>query len=244
VNRKHNVLIFIPTYNERDNIERLYQEIKKLSHETNILFLDDNSPDGTGKIIDAIVAQDPSCSAIHRPGKMGLGTAHKEAFRFAHKHDFQYLLTMDADFTHHPHYIPALIAQREKADIVIGSRYTSGGQMHGWGKIRLPFTYFWRGMIKYGLGMPYDCTGAFRLYKVKQLKPELYDSLRSVGFSFCMESLYYLKKNGLQISEVPIRANNRVAGKSKLSTTIMSEVAGMYCKLLFDRIISIGAKKH
>lgn len=232
----NSLLIFIPTYNERGNVQKLYQALKKLPLELDILFCDDNSPDGTGKLIDDIIQQDKSVHVMHRPGKMGLGTAHKEGFDFAKKHGYEYLITMDADFTHDPSYIPALLAQKGSADIVIGSRYISGGKMEGWNKIRLPFTYFWRAMIKYGLGMPYDCTGAFRLYRVKILNFELYKQLTSQGFAFCMESLYRFKQFGAKIVEVPILARNRQEGISKLSTKIMSEVFLQYVRLLTDRL--------
>jgi dolichol-phosphate mannosyltransferase len=234
---KH-LLVCIPTYNERENVILLYDAIKKLPLDTHILFIDDNSPDGTGAVIKILVENDATTHAIHRPQKMGLGTAHKEAFDFAHANNYPYLLTMDADFTHHPSYIPELFAKKELGDIIIGSRYARGGGMSGWGTIRLPFTYFWRGMIKYGLGMPYDCTGAFRLYNVAFLKPTLYKPLKSHGFSFCMESLYYFKKAGARIAEVPIKAHNRIHGASKLSSSIMREVARMFFRLLGDRLRS------
>lgn len=232
------LLVFTPTYNERGNVQKLYQALKKLPFELDILFCDDNSPDGTGKLIDELIANDCSVHVIHRSSKMGLGTAHKEAFQFARNHGYDYLLTMDADFTHDPAYIPAMIEKKRGADIVIGSRYTSGGKMEGWNAIRLPFTYFWRGMIRYGLGMPYDCTGAFRLYSVSVLNPALYKTLKSQGFAFCMESLYRFKRNGARIVEVPILARSRTEGKSKLSIKIMAEVAKQYFCLLFDRLFS------
>jgi dolichol-phosphate mannosyltransferase len=236
------VLVFIPTYNERGNVQRLYQEIKKLPYDLDILFCDDNSPDRTGELIDSLIAADSSVKVIHRPSKMGLGTAHIEAFKYAREHAYDYLITMDADFTHNPSYIPALIMKKDRADIVIGSRYISGGKMEGWNKIRLPFTYFWRSMIKYGLGMPYDCTGAFRLYNVKILNPDLFKKLTSQGFAFCMESLYRFKHNGAQIVEVPILARNRQEGKSKLSGKIMREVAKKYFCLLADRLFFCDKK--
>ncbi len=236
------ILVFTPTYNERGNVQKLYQALKNLPYDLDILFCDDNSPDGTGKVIDELVAQDSCVHVIHRPSKMGLGTAHKEAFQFARNHGYDYLLTMDADFTHDPCYIPAMIAQKESADIVIGSRYTSGGKMEGWNKIRLPFTYFWRSMIKYGLSMPYDCTGAFRLYSVSILNPALYRTLKSQGFAFCMESLYRFKRSGAKIVEVPILARSRTEGKSKLSVKIMAEVAKQYFRLLWDRLFSKTTK--
>ncbi len=235
---QNTILVAIPTYNECQNVPLLYKALKELSIPVDILFIDDNSPDGTGAVIDTIKKKDSTVHVLHRPKKMGLGTAHVQAFNFARNRNYSYLLTMDADFTHNPLYIPTMLEKRDKADIVIGSRYTYGGGMSGWGKIRLPFTYFWRGMIKYGLGMPYDCTGAFRLYNISILKPEMYKHFTSHGFSFCMESLYHAKKAGATIIEVPIQAQNRIYGKSKLSVSIMAEVAGMFFKLLGNRIYS------
>jgi dolichol-phosphate mannosyltransferase len=230
---RNEVLIFIPTYNERENVSLLYDHIKKLPDTLDILFLDDNSPDGTGKIIDELAAHDKSVHVIHRPAKLGLGTAHIKGFEFARNHGYKFLITMDADFTHHPSYIPQLLEHRFHANIVIGSRYIQGGSMHGWGRIRLPFTYFWRNMIKRGLGMPYDCTTAFRLYNVECLKPHIYNSIQSKGFSFCMESLYAFHTTGISICEIPIQAHNRKYGKSKLSINIMREVLFTYLKLVF-----------
>ncbi len=236
------ILVFIPTYNERGNVKPLYQELKKAFSGIDILFCDDNSPDGTGDIIDELIKTDHCLKVMHRPGKMGLGTATIAGFKFAREHGYEYLITMDADFTHHPSYVPNLIAQKDKADIVIGSRYISGGKMQGWNAIRLPLTYFWRSMIKYGLGMPYDSTGAFRLYKVSILKPEIYNKLTSQGFSFGLEALYRFKQNGAGITEIPILAQQRTEGKSKLTVKIMSEFAKKYLSLVAERLFSFHKK--
>ena len=233
---RNETLVFIPTYNERDNVETLYKEIKKYKKDVDILFCEDNSPDGTGKKIDELAQKDPSVYVMHRPKKMGLGTAHIDAFEYARRHNYVYLVTMDADLTHDPKYIPTMFGKKDTADIIVGSRYMQGGGMTGWGKIRLPFTYFWRFVIKKGLGMPYDCTGAFRLYNVKSLKPEVYEKISSKGFSFCIESLYRLKESGLKISEIPIKARNRIHGQSKLSIGIMREAASTFFRLFFERI--------
>lgn len=230
------LLIFIPTYNERENVTKLYRAIKQHSKEADILFCDDNSPDGTGNILDQLAHHDKTVHVIHRPAKLGLGTAHVQAFSYAQEHGYHYLVTMDADFTHDPSYIPKMVHHKENADIIIGSRYTSGGSMHGWGKIRLPFTFFWRNMINKGLGMPYDCTGAFRLYNVKRLPTNVYTNINSKGFSFCMESLYRFKQSGLKVKEIPITAHNRLHGKSKLSVSIMKEVAMTFLSLWYERI--------
>lgn len=233
---RNDILVFIPTYNERGNVEKLYKEIKKLPYPIDILFCDDNSPDGTGKTIDVLALTDQSVKVMHRPKKLGLGTAQKEAFIYAAQNNYRWLIIMDADFTHDPKYIPGLLAQKENADIVIGSRYASGGSMEGWSKFRLPFTYFWRGMIKLGLGMPYDCTGAFRLYNVAILKEPVFKQATSRGFSYGMEALYYFKLNGARITEIPITARSREYGESKLSGAIMREVVRTYFNLVKHRI--------
>jgi dolichol-phosphate mannosyltransferase len=229
------LLVFVPTYNERANIEPLCNAIKRQPFTLDILFCDDNSPDGTGTLLDTLAANDPSIKVIHRSGKLGLGTATKQAFDYAIKHGYEFLLTMDADLTHDPAYIPALIGKRHEADIVIGSRYAQGGSMKGWSIIRLPFTYFWRSMIRWGIGLPCDATGAFRLYRVPFLAKVDLHQISSRGFCFGLESLYYCKLAGARIEETPIIAHSRVAGKSKLSVRIMTEFAAKYLQLTFDR---------
>ena len=234
--QKNNILVAIPTYNEKDNVPLMYNKIKELQLPIDILFVDDNSPDGTGAVINKLIEQDATVHAVHRPKKMGLGAAHKQAFSFATKHGYAYLITMDADLTHDPKYIPDLLALKNESDIVIGSRYADGGSMHGWHKFRLPFTYFWRSMIKNGLGLPYDSTGAYRLYNTKILKPEVYDQVKD-GFAFCMESLYRFAQHGARIIETPIQAHSRVHGHSKLSWLIMLQVAQRFCNLTYDRFL-------
>jgi dolichol-phosphate mannosyltransferase len=230
------ILVFIPTYNERANVDRLYIQLKNLGLPIDILFCDDNSPDNTGKILDELAEHDHTVHVIHRPAKLGLGTAHLEAFRYAHKNHYNYLITMDADGTHDPKYIPLMLDKKDKYDIVIGSRWAGKGTMYGWGKIRLFFTNFWRNMIKYGLGMPYDCMGAFRLYNVALLNEASIKNLKSEGFSFNLESLYRFLQRGARVYEVPIEARNRDRGESKLSTKIMRETAKQYFILLTDRL--------
>ncbi len=237
------ILIFSPTYNEKKNIPLFYQGIKSLNLPLEILFVDDNSPDGTGREIDNLCKNDSAVHVIHRNGKLGTGTAFICAYDFACKHNFDYMIAMDADLTHDPKYIPAMLKKTECADIVIGSRYTGGGKMSGWTAFRLPFTLFWKNMIKLGLGMPFDATGAFRLYRVNILKKEIYTNFHSKGFSFQMESIYRFKKHGARIAEVPIHAQSRIHGTSKLSTKIMRESALEYFRLLFDRLFNDKEKK-
>lgn len=241
-NHKNNVLVFIPTYNEIGNVQALYQAIKK-QISCDLLFCDDNSPDGTGEFLNQLAQQDPSVHVIHRPKKMGLGTAHLAGFKYAKQHQYEAIITMDADFTHDPAYLPAMLSKKSEAHIVIGSRYAAGARISGWNKIRLPFTIFWRDAIKYGLGMPYDCTAAFRLYNVQILHDNIINTFKSKGFSFNIEALYAFKKHGARIIEVPIHAQQRVHGKSKLSIGIMAEMAKQYFKILFDRLFGKRAQK-
>ncbi len=234
---QNNILVVIPTYNERENVPILYDRIKKAYHDVDILFIDDNSPDGTGNVIDTLTIQDPTVHAVHRAGKLGLGTAYFAAFDYLKTHPYNYIIIMDADLTHDPKYLPALIAKKSSADIVIGSRYAEGASMHGWGSIRLFFTHFWRSMIKYGLGLNCDATGAFRLYNTAILKPEIYNTIHAKGFAFQMESLYRFKQCGATYTQVPIEAHQRIHGVSKLSGKVMREVAKTYFVLLYDRIL-------
>jgi dolichol-phosphate mannosyltransferase len=231
------LLLFIPTYNERDNVELLYRELVKLPIRFDMLFCDDNSPDGTGQVLDQLAQHDQRVKVMHRAGKLGLGTAHLAAFGYAKQHGYSHLLTMDADFTHDPSYIPALLDKASHADIVIGSRYAQGGGMAGWGSIRLPFTYFWKGMIKHGLGLPYDATGAFRVYAVKLFDDRICKQIRSKEFSFNIETLYHFVRHGARVAEVPIVAKNRVRGESKLSVGLAWEECRIFFRLLFHRMI-------
>lgn len=235
---RNSILIFTPTYNERENVLKLHKAIRQLPIKTDILFIDDSSPDGTAEVIMDLQKEDPNVFIIYRSKKLGLGTAHKRAFEYAQQHNYTYVVSMDADLTHDPVYIPAMISGLMDHDIMIGSRYAQGGKMHGWNQLRLPFTYFWRGMIKYGLGLPYDCTGAFRAYRATILKPEIYNKVRGTGFAFCMESLFFFKRAGARIGEIPIQAHSRIHGQSKLSGKIMFEVLKTYFRLLFIRITS------
>lgn len=214
---KNNLLIFIPTYNEKENIENLYLAIKRLAIPMDVLFLDDNSPDGTGNLLDKISKNDESVHVIHRLKKMGIGSAHIEAFKYANEKNYKFLLTMDADFTHDPKYIPTIFEKKEINDVVIGSRYTNHGKIEGWSFYRRLMTKTAHFLTKYALNLPYDCTGAYRLYKVSILKPDFYQQIKSNGYSFFIESLYKLNKNKCVISEIPIVAMDRNKGKSKIS---------------------------
>ncbi len=233
------ILISIPTYNERGNIQPLYRALKSLPYDLEILFIDDNSPDGTGKIIDTLCARDAKVHVIHRSSKSGLGTAHMAGFKYARNYAYTHIITMDADFLHDPKYIPDLIAKSHTADIVIGSRYVNGGNYDAVGPVRKTLTYFWRWCIKCGLGLTCDATGSYRLYNVAILKPEIMQKIKATGFEFNMETLYRLKKSGATITEIPIQAHARFYGTTKLTARDSQKAWGRFCSLVWEQLRGI-----
>lgn len=237
MNKEKQILVCVPTYNEKDNVYLIYEGIKQSAPECDILFCDDNSPDGTGNIVNQLAHKDPCVHALHRPKKLGLGTAQRDALEYARTHGYTYAIIMDADLTHNPIFLTELIKQKESADVVIGSRYIRGASMHGWSFVRLPFTHLWRSLIKTGLGLPYDATGAFRLYRLSVFNDQEHFKVKSREFAYGLELLYRLNQKKIRIVETPIKAEQRIHGESKLSGKIMREMAYLYCQLLLERML-------
>ncbi len=209
-------LVFVPTYNERENVTPLYEDIKKLGLGLDILFLYDNSPDGTAKVIDAIASNDEQVPTIHRAGKEGIGSAHQEGIKWAYGHGYETLITMDCDFTHDPAEIPGFIKASEGCDIVVGSRYMLRDSLAGWDIYRKALTNLGHFMTKHLLKMPYDASGAFRLYRLNKIPRHAFDLVSSRGYSFFYESLFVLNFNKFSIKEIPIRLPARTSGHSKM----------------------------
>lgn len=232
------LLIFIPTYNESGNVIDLYHALKQYAPQAHILFLDDNSPDGTGALLDKLAEHDVLTKVIHRSGKLGIGSAHLQAFAYARNYNYRYLLTMDADFTHDPRFIPDVLAQKDKADVIIGSRHVQGGKLEGWPLYRQVVTHSAYAATTLLLGLKYDCTGAYRLYNVARLQPNLCDRIQSNGYSFFIESLYQLKKSGACIVEVPITALIRDRGISKISKREIIKAVIKIVALTKDRLLT------
>lgn len=211
-------LVSLATYNERDNLSPLIREIHAAVPAADVLVTDDNSPDGTGKLADEVAATDPRVHVRHRPGKLGLGTAILEAMRYAMDQGYDYFLNLDADFSHPPRYLPALLGGMKKYDVMIGSRYVCGGGAADW---PLPRRLMSRGvntLVRLLMRLPaHDCSGAYRCYRVAKLRQADLDGLLSRGYSFQQEILYRCLKAGCRIGETPIRFENRKAGKSKVS---------------------------
>jgi dolichol-phosphate mannosyltransferase len=217
-------LIVLPTYNERDNVQPIVQAILSSLPQATVWIVDDNSPDGTGAIADRIAAADERVSVIHRPGKLGLGTAYIQAFQRALAQDFDVVLEMDADFSHDPSYLPALLDALQDADLVVGSRYVPGGGTRNWSKARELISRGGNAVARAGLGVKTrDATGGYRAFRRSTLEQLHFDDLRLRGYGFQIEVIYQVQHRGLHIKEVPIVFVERVAGASKMSKDIAFE---------------------
>jgi len=219
----HTTLVTLATYNEIENLPRLVDEIFAHAPAVDVLVIDDNSPDGTGAWCDQKAAVDPRVHCLHRAGKLGLGTATIAGMHYAIEHGYRYMLNMDADFSHHPRYLPALIAGMDHADgrptvdVMIGSRYVAGGAIEGWPLKRHLMS---RGVNTYArwlLGLrARDCSGAFRCYRTALLEKIDFATIRSRGYSFQEEILWLLKRQGARFGETPITFADREHGVSKI----------------------------
>lgn len=212
------LLVSLCTYNERENLTPLIEEIHRHVPQADVLVVDDNSPDGTGKAADELASANPRIKVLHRPGKQGLGTATVAAFRYAIEHDYDFLVNLDADFSHPPRYIPALLACMDRADVAIGSRYVAGGSVVGWGLKR---HFMSRGINAYArlfLGLPTrDNSGAYRCFRVSKLRELPLDRIRARGYAVQEEILYRCRRAGCRFAETPICFEERRHGASKIN---------------------------
>ena len=213
------LLITLMTYNESENVEPLIAEIRKVAPTAHLLVVDDNSPDGTGRIVDRLAAADPSIHVLHRPGKLGLGTATIAAMNYAQANGYELMLNMDADFSHPPRFLPAILAGMDKHDLMIGSRYAPGGGTENWPLARLVISRAVNTMVRFLFRMPIrDASGAFRCYRVSMLRNAHLERTQSRGYSFQQEVLFRCHIAGAKLGESPIIFENRRAGKSKVNT--------------------------
>ena len=210
------VLIALATYNERDNLAPLVQAIRATLPAADVLILDDNSPDGTGAAADLLAQQDARIHVIHRTGKLGLGTAILAVMRFAMDKNYDHLLTMDADFSHHPRYLSDILQGMNHADVMIGSRYVPGGGVENWPLSRRLMSRTTGQLVRFLLGMPArDTSGNYRCYRVSLLRRANLDQLLSSGYSFQQEVLHRCFLAGARLGETPIIFADRKAGQSK-----------------------------
>jgi dolichol-phosphate mannosyltransferase len=212
------MMVSLATYNERDNLEALVREIQAVLPAAHVLVIDDNSPDGTGQLADQLSANDARIHVLHRPGKLGLGTATLAAMRYAMANNYDYHINMDADFSHNPRYLPALVAGMDQADVVIGSRYVPGGGVRNWPRSRQLMSAGVNILVRVLLRVPArDTSGAFRCYRVSKLRETDLDSIISRGYSFQEEALYRCHRAGCRLFETPIIFEDRRAGSSKVN---------------------------
>ncbi len=227
--------VIIPTYNESDNVSLLITDLHKYNPELTIVIVDDNSPDGTGELADQLAAQNSHIHPIHRPRKMGLGTAHIAGIKWALSQNLEPILTMDADFSHSPRYVPDLIRATESFDTVIGSRYVpGGGTLH----CTMPRKALSRGantFARFVLGLKAtDCTAGFRAYRRAVLESIDLDAIVSNGYSFLIEMLYQCQKGGWRIGETPIVFEDRRRGQSKISRQEILRALQTVIRLRFE----------
>ena len=212
------LLVSMATYNEAGNIAALIAEVHKVVPDAHILVIDDNSPDGTGKIVDELAKADPRIHVLHRPGKLGLGTATLAAMRYAMDHGYDLLQNMDADFSHPPRYLPGILAGMSKYDVMIGSRYVAGGATENWPLARKVMSQGVNLVVRFLFRMPVkDASGAYRCYRVSKLRETDLGAVRSRGYSFQQEVLFRCYKAGCKLGEYPILFENRRAGASKVN---------------------------
>lgn len=225
-------LVTIATYNELENLPRLVEDILAIAPQVDLLVIDDNSPDGTGQWCDEQAARDRRVHCLHRAGKLGLGTATIAGMQYAIEHGYELLLNMDADFSHNPRHIPALLAGMEEADVTIGSRYVSGGGVKDWPLLRRLMSWGVNAYARLLLGLPVrDCSGAFRCYRLSLLKTIDFQSIHSRGYSFQEEILWHLKRAGARLAETPILFADRERGQSKINTREALSALGIIFRL-------------
>jgi dolichol-phosphate mannosyltransferase len=230
--------VVIPTYNERDNIENLVREILVKSDDIDTLIVDDNSPDGTGEIIDRMTAENPRIHVIHRAGKLGLGSAYREGFKYALENGAEYIIEMDADFSHDPMMLPVFLEKIKEYDVVIGSRYLNGVSVVNWPIRRLILSYCANVYTRVITGLRIsDCTGGFKCFRRNVLESIHLDKIKSDGYSFQIEMNYRCVENGFRVGEIPIIFIDRHAGVSKMSKKIVREAVIMVWKLKLNSLM-------
>lgn len=226
-------LVIIPTYNERDNIARIIEQVLARDDRLDVLVVDDGSPDGTGAIVDGIKARNQRVDVIHRSGKQGLGTAYIAGFKWALARGYAFVFEMDADFSHDPAHLPQFLEAVEGADVVIGSRYRNGRvTVVNWpvGRLLLSFAANVYARVITGLRL-FDSTAGFKCFRRKVLETVDLDAVKSSGYAFQIEMNFRAWKKGFRLVEIPIVFVDRTEGESKMSKKIVREAVWMVWRL-------------
>ncbi len=230
-------LIIIPTYNEKDNIEKIINEIFNLNKDVQILFVDDNSPDGTSDIIKSFNSL--NINLITRKAKLGLGSAYIEGFNWAINNNFDYVVQMDADLSHNPKDVSKLTQKTGEFDLIIGSRYINGISIVNWPLSRLILSYLANLYARLIIGIPIlDVTGGFKCISTRLLKQINLNNIKSEGYSFQIEVNFLAWIHNFKIKEVPIVFTDRTKGESKMSKKVIFEAIYMVPYLFFKKIIN------
>jgi len=230
-------IVIVPTYNEAENIANLIDKIFSVDSNLNILVIDDNSPDGTAEIVKRISEKDPRVNLIQRPGKLGLGTAYIEGFKYALANGYEAIFEMDADFSHNPEDIPRFLDALEDADLVIGSRYLTGVNVINWPLRRLMLSYFANLYTRIITGMPVrDATGGYKCFRAEALKQIDLDKIKTNGYGFQIEMNFRFWAKGFRVKEIPIVFVDRRNGVSKMNKKIILEAVFLVWKLKLCKI--------
>ena len=226
-------LVIVPTYNERENVERLVATVLVQDPRLDVLVVDDGSPDGTGDIADSIAMREPRLNVLHRASKLGLGTAYLAGFAWALERDYAYIFEMDADFSHDPAHLPQFLAAIEHADLVLGSRYRNNRvTVVNWPVTRLLLSFFANIYARIVTGHQlYDATGGFKCFRRRVLEAIDLKAVRSNGYAFQIEMSFRAWKKGFRIVEIPIVFVDRTEGQSKMSKRIVREAIWMVWRL-------------
>jgi len=233
-------LLIIPTYNERENISRIISIVLEKQAELEVLIVDDNSPDGTAQIVKDMMASESRIHILERPGKMGLGSAYVQGFKYALDKGYDFILEMDADFSHNPDDVPRLIAAAQSKDLVIGSRYCNGVNIVNWPIKRLLISYFASKYVRAITGMPVkDPTGGFKCFRRKVLESINLDKILSDGYAFQIEMNFRAWVKGFRMHEIPIVFTERLNGVSKMNRHIVWEAAWMVWHLQIRKLLGL-----
>jgi dolichol-phosphate mannosyltransferase len=232
-------LVIIPTYNERENVEKMIRKVFSLPFQFHILIIDDGSPDGTAEIVKKLITEFPGQLFLEqRTGKLGLGTAYIYGFKWALARTYEYIFEMDCDFSHNPEDLIRLRDACVKGgDVAIGSRYTSGGKIENWPMGRVLMSYFASVYVRMILWVPFkDTTAGFKCYRRKVLENIQFENIKFIGYAFQIEMKYIAYKLGFKVVEVPITFTDRIEGTSKMSKGIFKEAILGVLKMRFMRV--------
>jgi dolichol-phosphate mannosyltransferase len=230
--RMNQTLIIVPTYNERDNLPRITAKLLSLPVAVDLLVVDDNSPDGTGKIADELAAKHPQIHVLHRTEKNGLGCAYIAGFKWALERGYEFIFEMDCDFSHNPDDIPAFLEAAKDADLVLGSRYVGGIRVINWPLGRLMLSRFAGKYVALVTGMPFsDPTGGYKCFRRRALQTLNLDKIQCYGYGFQIELTNKLWRQGFNIVEVPIIFTERTEGQSKMAGGIINEAFWLVWRL-------------